>query len=159
MTIHDSPLDLEQFTKLRGGRKQMWLRQHRETILAFYNSFGEKETRKTFCLTEITLQTLVTPKANSRRFSQMSKADRALARAEISEVGLLELRKELKELRQLFDHFQQSVGEQLLTKFFLPLLQSGIKVDKQLDTPETIDPLRIDNIDFSQFKEAIKQRR
>lgn len=159
MTIHESPLALEQFTKLRGGRKQIWLRQHRETILAFYNSFGEKETRKTFCLTETTMQSLVTPKANRQRFSQMSKADRALARAEISEVGLLELRKEVKELRQLFDHFQQSVGEQLLTKFFLPLLQSGIKVDKVLDKPEATDPLRIDNIDFSQFKVESKNKR
>lgn len=34
----------------------------------------------------------------------------------------------------------------------MPLLQSGIKVDNVLDKPEAIDPLRIDNIDFRQFK-------
>lgn len=157
MTIHDSGID--QFTKLKGGQKHMWLRQHREAILAFYESFGEEDTRKTFCLTENTLQSLIKSKPDERRFSRLSKADKALARAEISEAGVIELRKEVKELRQLFEHFQQSVGEQLLNRFFLPLIQSGIKVENLLDAPEHNNELRIDNIDFTQLSEKHQGRK
>jgi hypothetical protein len=157
MTFSDSEID--QFAKLKGGQKHMWLRHHKEAILAFYDAFGEADTRKTFCITETTLQSLIGSKNSTRRFSQLSKADRAIARAEITEAGLIELRREVKELKQLFEHFQQSVGEQLLNRFFMTLLQSGIKVDKRLDEPEPIDPLRIDNIDFTKFKSEINKKR
>ncbi|MFC1988559.1 hypothetical protein ACFLVJ_01840 [Chloroflexota bacterium] len=153
----DFNAELDQLTELKGGRKHMWLKQHKEIVLDFCEEFGEAQTRKTFCLTENTLQNLTTSKTKTQVSNQLSKADKAIARADIAEAGVYELRKEVRELRQLIESFQQSVGEQLVNKFFLPLLQAGLSVDHDLNLEKKHDPLRIDNIDFKQL--ATKTRK
>lgn len=149
MTNFNSELD--QFTKLNGGQKHMWLQHHRELILTFYDEFGETATRTIFKLRGETLHNLVNSKTSHNNYNRLSKADKALAQAEIARADVQELRKEIRELRQLFEYFQQSVGEQLVNKFFLPLLQAGISVDYDLNLEKKDDSLRIDNIDFKQL--------
>ncbi|MFC2056237.1 hypothetical protein ACFLTO_01555 [Chloroflexota bacterium] len=153
----DFNAELEQFTKLRGGQKHMWLGRHRESILAFYDEFGETATRTTFNITGNTLHNLLNSKASHRNYTRLSKADKALAQTEIAQADVQELRKEIRELRHIFESFQQSVGEQLVNKFFLPLLQAGLSVDNDLNSEKKDEPLRIDNIDFKQL--ATKTRK
>ncbi|MFC1965338.1 hypothetical protein ACFLWI_00070 [Chloroflexota bacterium] len=147
----DFNAELDQFTKLKGGQKHMWLEHHRESILTFYDEFGETVTRRTFNLTEQTLHNLVNFTTSHRSYNRFSKSDKALAQVEIVRADVQELRKEIRELRQLFEYFQQSVGEQLVNKFFLPLLQAGLSIDYDLNLEKKDDPLRIDNIDFKQL--------
>ena len=154
MTSPDTELD--NFNKLNGGQKHMWLENHREFILDFYNDFGEATTRKTFNLKGDTLHNLLIPRMYTRTNRRISTADRALAQTEIVKADLKELRKEVKLLTQLFERFQQSVGEQLIDKFFLPLLQSRIQIDKDLNLPQK-EELRIDNIDLKQLAIATKK--
>ena len=154
MNLHDTKLD--QFTKLRGGPKHMWLENHRDMILTFYDEFGETTTKTTFNLKGETLHNLLVARTSQRKCGRLSKADKALAQAEILRADLQEIRKEVKSLKDLFERFQQSVGEQLVTKFFIPMLQAGIKVDADLNMIEE-DKLRIDNIDLKQL--AVKTRK
>ncbi|MFC1987036.1 hypothetical protein ACFLVH_00570 [Chloroflexota bacterium] len=67
-----------------------------------------------------------------------------------------EIRKEVKLLKDLFERFQQSVGEQLITKFFMPMLQAGIKLDTDMNLqPE--DELRIDSLDLKRLSEQTRK--
>jgi hypothetical protein len=154
MNLYDTNLD--QFTKLKGGQKHMWLENHRDMILTFYDEFGETITRTTFNLKGETLHNLLATGTSHRKSGRLSKADKALAQSEILRADLQEIRKEVISLKKIFERFQQSVGEQLVTKFFMPLLQAGIKMDADLNIEEE-DKLRIDNIDLKQL--AMKTRK
>ncbi|MFC2025336.1 hypothetical protein ACFLTG_02875 [Chloroflexota bacterium] len=153
----DLNAELDQFTKLKGGQKHMWLEHHRVSILAFYDEFGETATRTTFNLTEQTLHNLINSTTSHRSYNRLSKADKAISQAEIARADVQELRKEIRQIRQLFEHFQQSVGEQLVNKFFLPLVKAGLTIDYDLNLEKKDDPIRIDNIDFKQL--ATKTRK
>jgi len=65
-----------------GGAKRMWLRQHREEILRYLKENGEEATRKHFQLKQFTLEQFLAGDAEPLK-DTFSKADRALARAEI----------------------------------------------------------------------------
>ena len=154
MNLYNTKLD--QFTNLKGGQKHMWLENHRDMILTFYDEFGEIVTKTTFNLKGETLHNLLAARTSQRKYGRLSKADKSLAQADILRADLQEIRKEVKSLKELFERFQQSVGEQLVTKFFMPMLQAGIKVDANLNIEEE-DKLRIDNIDLKQL--AVKTRK
>ena len=144
--MKDLKTELDQLARLKGGPKHMWLEQHQELVLEFHQEFGEEATRETFHLTETTLHNLL-PYPVSNHNYKLTKADRALAQAEIARADVQELRKEIKLIRQLFERFQLSVGEQLIEKFFMPLLQAGIKVDNNLVIKEE-DKLSLKDFDF-----------
>ncbi len=154
MTLNISELD--QFTKLKGSPKHMWLENHGDLILTFYDEFGETTTKTTFNLKGETLHNLLTPTTSQRNYNRLSKADKALAQTEILRADVQETKKEAQLLKDLFERFQQSVGEQLVTKFFMPMLQAGIKLDTDLDLPVK-DKLRIDNIDFKQLSQQTRK--
>jgi len=124
----------------------MWLKQHRELVLEFHQEFGEEATKQTFHLTGTTLHNLMTYPANTRNY-KLTKVDRALAQGEIVRADIQELRQEVRSLKQLFERFQLSVGEQLIEKFFKPLLQAGIKVDNGVVIEEE-DKLSLKDFDF-----------
>jgi hypothetical protein len=143
--MEDIETELDQLARLKGGPKHMWLMEHRDPIIQFQQEFGPEATMKTFHLTETTLHNLL-GSSKYESIPRITKADKALALAEIARADVQELRQEVISLKRLFERFQQSVGEQLLEKFFMPLLQSGIKVDENLKLEEK-NELSLDDID------------
>ena len=139
--------ELDKLVGLKGGPKHMWLTQHRNLVLEFHQGFGEEATKQTFHLTGTTLHNLLTSLTTNRSY-KLTKVDRALAQVEISRADIKEIRQEIILLRQLFERFQLSVGEELIEKFFMPLLQTGIKVDSNL-TIEEEDKLSLKDFDFN----------
>ena len=144
--MKDLNTELDKLATIKGGQKHMWLKQHQELVLEFHQEFGEEATKQTFHLTGTTLHNLLSYPTNTRNY-KLTKLDRALAQAEISRADIQEIRQEIILLRQLFERFQLSVGEQLIEKFFMPLLQTGIKVDSNL-TIEEEDKLSLKDFDF-----------
>ncbi len=144
--MKDLNTELAKLVGLKGGPKHMWLTQHRNLVLEFPQEFGEEATKQTFHFTQNTLHNLLTS-VTTNHSHKLTKVDRALAQAEISRGDIQEIRQEIILLRQLFERFQFSVGEQLIEKFFMPLLQTGIKVDSNL-TIEEEDKLSLKDFGF-----------
>ena len=144
--MKDLNTELDKLATIKGGQKHMWLKQHRELVLEFHQEFGEEATKQTFHLTVTTLHNLLSYPINTRNV-KLTKVDRALAQAEIVRTDIQELRQEVGSLKQLFERFQLSVGEQLIEKFFKPLLQKGIEVDSDLAIEEE-DKLSLKDFDF-----------
>lgn len=144
--MKDLNTELDKLATIKGGQKHMWLKQHQELVLEFHQEFGEEATKQTFHLTSTTLHNLMTSPINTRSF-KLTKVDRALAQAEIVRTDIQELRQEVRSLKQLFERFQLSVGEQLIEKFFKPLLQKGIEIDSDLIIEEE-DKLSLKDFDF-----------
>ena len=138
--------ELERLKGLKGGPKHMWLEQHRELVLQFHHEFGDEATKETFHLRESTLHNLL-PRIRNTYRPKLTKVDRALAQAEIVSADIQQLRQEVSSLKQLFERFQLTVGEQLVEKFFKPLLQRGISIDSDLFTQKEEDKLSLK--DFS----------
>ena len=145
--MKDLNTELDKLATIKGGKKHMWLKQHQELVLEFHQEFGEEATKQTFHLTGTTLHKLLSYPTNTRNF-KLTKVDRALAQAEIVRADIQELRQEVRSLKQLFERFQLSVGEQPIEKFFMPLLQTGIKVDSDLAIEEE-DKLSLKDFDFN----------
>ena len=66
----------------------MWLENHRDMILTFYDEFGETITKTTFNLKGETLHNLLATRTSQRKYGRLSKADKALAQAEILRADL-----------------------------------------------------------------------
>lgn len=122
--------NIPQPKKLRGGELKLWLNVHRETIIDYHQEFGEYATLSAFNLFPGTLKNLLNnPPPKKRTFS---KVDRALTKIEITDANVASLRREIRELKKQFESFQDDIGSQLVEKFFLPLMQAGLKPnDKQ----------------------------
>lgn len=122
---------MERVAELRGGQKAMWLRQHRNLVVEFYNEFGEDETKQRFCFTHDTLEGLL--KYERRSFQpKFSTADKALLTAQIAEEGVRQCRREIEELKESYALFKESVSEQIGKKIIFSILESGIRVDETL---------------------------
>ena len=145
--MKDLNKELDKLATIKDGQKHMWLKQHRELVLEFHQEFGEEATKQTFHLTGTTLHNLKSYPTNTHNY-KLTKVDRALAQAEIVRTDIQELRQEVRSLKQLFERFQLSVGEQLIEKFFKPLLQKGIEIDFDLIIEEE-DKLSLKDFDFN----------
>jgi len=128
-----------------GGAKRMWIQKHREEIIDFVELRGRKAALKAFGLKEFTLDTLLASTKEPWK-GNFTKADRALARVEITDQGLADLRRELRELREAFALFQENVSTQLTEKFFKPLLARAIQPGPGLEAKPTPDPLLIGDL-------------
>lgn len=104
--------------RLKGGEKHKWLREHRQTVLELEAELGREFVKECFCLKEETLEALLQYEPNTPAH-RLTKSDRALAKAEINEQAIKDLRKEIKELRGEFATFQESASSQP-TRQFLP---------------------------------------
>jgi len=151
---------LDNVAKLKGGPKHKWLIEHKDLVIQFQQEFGPEATRETFHLKETTLHNLIGISAYNH-IPRLTKADRALAQVEILGANIQDLRQEIRTLRQIFERFQFSVGQQLVEKFFMPLLQSGIKIsdDLNLDKEDVLSLKDLDLIETPQLTRGRKKRR
>lgn len=125
----------------KGGQKQLYLKQHRAEIIAFYRSFGSEEACRQYNMTEQTLKKLLNSPEPLNR-----KDDRAVIIAQMAEARSVEIKKEVDDLKRQYSIFVDSVARQLLEKFFRPLLQQTIKLPAGLEwKPDTM--LKLDDLD------------
>ena len=117
---------------LNGGSKQFWLRLHHSEVMAYYEAHGEAATREEFNIVkEETWQHILNPQ---RVHSPgLTKADRAIARVEITEAGFREVKREVRELKEQFGQFVPLMAEELKQKFFIPLLRGKISLPAAME--------------------------
>jgi len=145
-------------SKLSGGAKNHWLKNNRDLVLGYYEQFGREATMKQFNLRDTTLDDFLNrPEPHNSRFhSRIDKADEALAMAEMAEVGVAEARKEVRELKEEWTTFIESVSSQLVQRFFIPLLQQNITLSNELDIKPESDMLKIDDLLISKMRDKAK---
>ena len=138
--------------KMSGGKKQHWLRIHRGQILAYFKAHGELATREKYNMKQDTWNRFMNPSA-SQPNTNLTKSDKAILRAEISEQGLRDVRKEVKELKENYGKFTDTVSTQLSDKFFKPLLREKIELPPELEHKEKPDLLKITSINIKQRRQ------
>lgn len=132
---------------LKGGPKQMWLRQHSEEVIDYYYKYGEDATINRFILTERTSETLLRIRGfykNKPVVFHLTPLDKLETRLGISEENVRELRGEVAELKRAFALFQQGVANQITKKLLIPLLQQGIEPNPELEAWAGPNPLSLE---------------
>lgn len=143
---------------LKGGSKNLALRQHRAEIMAYYRDNGEKATRKKYAIvSDTTWVNFLNPRKVTT--TKLTKADRATHKAEIAEQGLREVKREVQDLKDRYSKFVPLVAEELNNKFFKPLLKGKIELPPELEYKEKPDPLRITNITMPRSRVRITPKR
>ena len=128
---------------MKGGTKQKWLRLHRDEILAYYDANGEAATRARYNIRkDETWRRLLDPNILQPK-TKLTKADRAIARVEIAEEGLRELRGEVKDMKQQFGRFIPYLADEITRKFFVPLMSGKVELPPELEYKPGPDPLDI----------------
>jgi hypothetical protein len=127
-----------------GGRKQMWLKQHRDMVLDFCATFGREATMEQFSMKGDTLDSLI----DSRRQEDLSFkiADRAIVKTEQTDVRVRELSREVGELKASYTRFTEVIGDELANKFFMPLFQLVIQLPEELRPKPATDGLLLSDI-------------
>lgn len=92
---------------MKGGRKQMWLSQHRDEVLAFFSQVGELETLKEYNLQPDTLRRLM--RRGERRETsdgRLPAAERSLIISQAAIEGTRELRQRVNDLEERMAHVE-----------------------------------------------------
>lgn len=132
--------------KLSGGKKQHWLRTHRDEVLAYYEAHGEAATRDHFNIVNpIAWRNFLNPGVRGDKGTKLTKADKAIARAEITEEAVKQLRQEIGELRESYSRFVPFLANELTHKFFVPLLAGKIEIPAELEYKPAADPLALND--------------
>lgn len=126
----------------RGGRKQLWLKQHKPEIKAYYYRFGVEETCREFNMKEETLEKLINSPNPLNR-----KDDRALIIAKMADDRSVDAKKRVSKLEKDYSLFVETVIKQLEKRFFEPLIRNGIQVPKELEVCEEKNLLDITDLD------------
>ena len=128
----------------RGGVKQKWLRDHRDEILSYCRANGEEATRLEYNIkVDSTWQKLLSPVR--RQPKTFDKADRAISIALIAQAEAIEAKRKNRDLEEQFAKFVPLVAEQLLEKFFKPLLAGMITLPPELEYKPTTNPTSLVN--------------
>ncbi len=138
----------EFYPGLNGGTKHHLLEVHRDEILAYCEVHGEAATRERYNIAkDLTWRRLLNPNTRQPK-TKFGKADRAIARAEITEAGLREVKREVRELKEQYGEFVPLVAEQLTKKFLAPLIGGAIELPAELQEKlkPGPNPLEITNI-------------
>lgn len=141
---------------LRGGQKAMWLRLHHQEVLDYYQTNGVEATKREFHIfKDTTMDALLNDMGYSYqpyRGKPLDKPGELELRVQICLADNSELRQEIGELRQQFADFQQEVSEQLIDKFFKPLLQAGIQLDDSFKLKSRKDRLSLEGLSSQSYK-------
>ena len=149
---------------VRGGTKRMWLTQHRDFIIQYYNEFGNEATRRRFHLKQMTLDRLLTEDPPNR-YEKVTKAEVAKLKADaaLNAISALENKLDIqktrvdvikaqqedilsgqRELKQLFDQFVESTADQVKAGLIIPLMQNLIQFSGNL--PDKPNPIAVDSL-------------
>jgi len=127
--------DIPELRELKGGSKALWLN---------LETHGDAETRRFFGLTtHNSLDDLKTRWFFESRHKSVSPIDRLRLDVEIVASDNANLRKEIRQLKEDFFKFQESVSDQLTKKFFIPLMRAAIKFELPEPEEKPQDPLNV----------------
>jgi len=129
---------------LSGGKKRMWLRVHRDEVLAYLEKNGEEATMKEYHLRKGTLDRVIS--LSEGYYPRFTRYDSLELKINRDEVSIADLRGELRELKELFAVFQESVAEQIKQNFLIPLLQAGIRPPEGLELAPHPDLLNVNSL-------------
>lgn len=127
---------------MKGGKKQLWLREHRALVLEYLNAYGTEATIKYFNMSRRTLDAFVS-REEPFHPSPFAKADKALQQIEIIREQIYDTNARVRHMQGQFEQFTETVGDQLGRKFFTPLLRHVIKLPKSLEIEQKPDPLEL----------------
>jgi len=146
--VKSTDSDIVELWGLKGGQKAMYLREHREEILDYLQAHGEVETRRRYGVSRLDVISEVEKNWDfAARHKGITPTEKLKLEMAIQAEDIIDLKKEIKELKQLFLTFRESVGDQLTAKFFVPLMKAAIKLDPKLEQPkDPINPLNIEYI-------------
>lgn len=137
---------------MSGGRKNMFLRLNRAEVMAYYEANGEAATRERYNIKkQVTWDHLMNPKAR-RPNTKLSKADRALLRAEIAEQASRDAKREVQGLKDMYNQFIPHLANQLSEKFFIPLIAGKIELPAELEYKAKPDPLSLTDFEGKSAK-------
>jgi hypothetical protein len=131
-TIYDYIKPLSEVAELRGGQKQQWLRIHGAEVVDYYSQHGETATLNRFCLKSETLQAVLKGGRHTPFVSRFTRLDKLELLVESYHQDVLDLRAEVKELRETFSQFQTEVASQMMKKLLLPLIQNAINFESEV---------------------------
>ncbi len=136
---------LQNLKAMKGGQKQMWLRQHHAEVMAYRDEHGDEVTREHFNIKNDTAwQHILNPKAFNT--NKIIRADVAIARAEIAEQKARDAEHQVRELRESYGQFVNEVADQLKAKFFVPLMQHTLQFSGAFESKPVHDPLQLSDI-------------
>ena len=132
------------YSHMTAGERQLFYRNHSSEIIDYCSRNGFQKTLEYYHMTTKTLtRMLVNGGYNSRNWRSPnvddSQNDTLLLRIQINEAAIAELRKEIRELKDVYSKFQEEVSNQLVRKFFTPLMQH-----MQLELPAPADEIEDD---------------
>lgn len=130
---------------MRGGRKQMWLREHRALVLEYLNAYGPEETIKHFNMKRSTLDSLVN-RVEPWNPTPFAKAEKALQQIEILREQVYDTNARQRYMEVQFGQFAETVSDQISRKFLAPLLRHTIKLPKSLEIEQKPDPLELSGL-------------
>lgn len=137
--------DIEELHNLKGSRKMLWLNLHREDVLAYLELHGDTDTRRHYGLTTpYVLGELKKRWYVETRNKKLSEVGHLRVEVSILAADNSDLRKDIRELKEQYNLFRESVSDQLTKKFFIPLMRAAIHLEPQLEAPEEPpDPLNV----------------
>lgn len=120
---------------LNAAELQMWRRQHRKEILDYLEQNGKEATMKRYRFShqdvfERFIEHPPPPRPSCEKFTKLDKVEML---AQMALASGRESKSEIRELKEAYEKFTDSVGDQLAQKFFLPLLRMALKVDPSLE--------------------------
>ena len=130
----------------KGGQKQLWLSQHFELVIGFYQVFGREATLQQFNLKQSTLDSLLTRYNDS--LLKKSEAEKLNAKVNYIIEALNDTRHEVRGLKRDYSRFTEVVADTISRQFLEPLIRHTIQVPDSLELKPIDDPLRLDDADF-----------
>ena len=121
---------------ISGGRKNMWLRENWRLVTDFYHEFGFDATLKQFTMKPDTLERFLDREGIEKKDIRLEKLN---LMAQMAIEGANEARRDVRELKGEYKHFTELVGQQLIEKFFVPVLRSAIKLPPELEEMQKPD--------------------
>lgn len=112
---------------MKGGTKQLWLRNNRQRVLDFYREAGKDETLIKFNMTESTFERFL---GSNKEPVYYTKADRAFIMAETARVAANECKSEVVNLRRQLEGFEVAVTDHLVKRVFEPLAREAMQLPK-----------------------------
>lgn len=116
-----------------GGQKQQYNREHYDEIMTDYKRYGMEVCMRWHKLSQATMSRML---RENKQPVTASSGDRALDLAQLANARSLETQRTVGELMRDFEKFQDSVSEDIRTKFLKPLLQLVIQLPRDLEVKE-----------------------
>jgi hypothetical protein len=126
---------------LRGGKKQMFIREHYEEIMASYHRNGVEVTMRKYFLSPATMVKIL---RGNKQPVMAGSGDRALDLAQMANLRSIETKKSVNELKHDYLRFQDTVSEDIRNKFLVPLMQLVIRIPPELEAKD--DRLRLSDV-------------